>query len=122
MASRISCNKERMSLSDIDQGFLHKRKITGFDGPTGYKVNFLLEKIFQFMRQFDKSDPYATIEINQYINVAVAIIISPGIGAEYPQLRNRVTGLKVRLFVPENVYYLVPAVHEANIMRKIYRI
>jgi hypothetical protein len=111
MASGISCSNVEMSLSDMDQAFFHEREVTGFDGPTGHKVNFLLEKIFQFMRQFDKSNPNATIEINQYINVAVAIIIPPGIGTKYPQLSNRVTGLKVRFFVPEDVYYLIPGVH-----------
>ena len=57
MASGISCSNEGMSSSDRDQVFFHKREVTGFDGPTGHKVNFLLEKIFQFMRQFDKPNP-----------------------------------------------------------------
>jgi hypothetical protein len=83
IASIIFYRRVGMSLSDMDQAFFDKRQIPGFDGPAGYEVDFLFEKVFQFVCQLDETNAYLPIEINKDVYVTLVVLVSPGIGSKY---------------------------------------
>lgn len=55
------------------------------------------------MRQLDETDAYMPVKIDQYVDVAVVVLIIAGIRPKYSQLANRVALLQTqknpRLFV-----------------------
>jgi len=46
MASRMSCRRDGVSLSDMNQIFFNERHVTGFDAFAGDEINFLVKEVF----------------------------------------------------------------------------
>lgn len=95
MESFMSDYNKGMLHSDIYQCFFYIGKVFGLYPFAGYKVNFCVKNIFQFMGKSNKPYPNAVVEIHQDIYITFFIKITTGVTAKQSQFRYWISLLQV---------------------------